>query len=150
MVAWMYHFKYKPYHWNGSHLDNIICKGDWLHYLWELATHDGETTDSLLKLKTGCTFSKQSVQYESVEKLSFFGKFTGLRGKLKKYMATCDENERSILFTCKQISFGIFGYIGPNGDIEYCLFDPHGRNSEGYFDYSENRVFYVAKQSAMS
>lgn len=68
--------------------------------------------------------------------LSFFGKFTGLRTKLNKYMDTCAENCRSLLLTCKQISFGIFGYSGRDGDVEYCLFDPHGRNSNGYFDYS--------------
>lgn len=141
IVAWMYHFKYKPYEWNAIDLDNIICKGDYLHYELDCAREeDNLSTDVSFETKIACTFPKQrvkqKVRYEPVHKLSFFGKFTGLRGKLKKYMAGCDQTSRCILFTCKQISFGIFGYIGLNGAVEYCLFDPHGRNSDGYYDYA--------------
>lgn len=90
-------------------------------------------------MKIGCNFSKEAFVFEPQAKLSFFGKFTGLRTKLKKYMAGRPEDSRSVVLTCRQISFGIFGYDRcVPGEVGYCLFDPHGRNRNGFFDYSAN------------
>lgn len=146
IVAWMYHFKYKPYEWDASHLDNIICRGDWLQFtLLCVNEKEPHRSEHLENISAACIFSKEHFVFEPLNELSFFGKFTGLRTKLKNYMIRCDENSRSVMFTCKQISFGIFGYIGRNGEIEYCLFDPHGRNSNGFFDYTANSCVMIFK-----
>lgn len=139
IVAWMYHIKYKPYEWDANHLDNIICKGDWLQFNL-LCDNEKEPhrSENLGNIHAACLFSKEHFVFEPLMQLSFFGKFTGLRNKLNNYMNRCAEDSRSVLLTCKQISFGVFGYIGRNGAIEYCLFDPHGRNSNGFFDYTAN------------
>lgn len=144
IVGWMYHFMYPPYEWGADHLDNILCRGTWLHFNFrcdyddEYKQYNVDSRTFLEAINTGFFANfKKTYRFEPLTKMAFFGKFTGLRTKLKKYMDTCDETNRSILFICKQISFGIFGYVGLEGSIEYCLFDPHGRNSDGFFDYSE-------------
>ncbi len=146
IVAWMYHFKYKPYEWNVSHLDNIICKGDRLQFTL-LCDNEMEPrrSERLENIRAACIFSREHFNFEPLIQSSFFGKFTGLRTKLKNYMKRCDENSRSVILICKQISFGIFGYTGRNGEIEYCLFDPHGRNSNGFFDYTANSCVMIFK-----
>lgn len=138
IVAWMYHFQYKPCEWDANHLDNILCNGDMLRILFLCENEDEPKKDVLRNIKAACQPSREFFFCEPVFKLSFFGKFTGFRSKLNKYMDNCDETSRSVLFICKKISFGIFGYLGHEGGVEYCLFDPHGRNSDGFFDYTGN------------
>lgn len=54
VVAWMYTFKYRPYEWREDHLDNIVIKGDWLHFM-ALCDNEKEPKawNDLMKIRAG-------------------------------------------------------------------------------------------------
>ncbi len=53
---------------------------------------------------------------------------------------------RLVLFRSKKVCFGIFDYIADDGAVEFCLFDPNGRNTSGFYDYDADACITFFKK----
>lgn len=105
VVARTFHYKYKPYDWTASHLDNIICKGDWMHFLLvgdKESQNEPKRTQKVETIRAAGFMHREQFCFEPLMGQSFFGKFTGLRNKIRSYVSKCDENLRCVLLTLKR------------------------------------------------
>lgn len=137
-VACVYKFCYKAATWDDDVLDVIMELGDDIFYNIEFKSREKGlevSGDSFVRsIRLGFEITQGKYILEFLHSDSFSGQFQGFRTKFHKYMESTKEGRRCVLFKCKKVSFAIFDYGTSNG--AFCLYDPHGRNENGYFDYT--------------
>lgn len=134
--------------WNVKKMDDILIEGDFTFFCIETNLKDkgigisNKTVTRFIQLG----FKSHKNMIEFVSNQSFFGKFGSIQNKFCRYMLTTPNGSRRVLFKTKRVCFGIFDFIADDLSVEFCLFDPNGRNENGFYDYDANPCILFFKK----
>lgn len=126
--------------WNTTKIDDILIEGDFTFCCIETKLKNkgisisSKTIERFIKLG----FKSRKNMIELVSNQSFFGTFGSMLNKFHRYMEATPIGFRRVLFKSKKVCFGIFDFIADDMSVNFCLFNPNGRNENGFYDYDAN------------
>lgn len=126
--------------WNATKIDHILIEGDLTFCCIETKLKNkgisisNKTIERFIQLG----FKSRKNMIELVSNQSFFGTFGSMLNKFRRYMEATPIGFRRVLFKSKKVCFGIFDFIADDMSVNFCLFDPNGRNENGFYDYDAN------------
>lgn len=137
--------------WNAEKLDSILIEGDFMFYCIEEMLK--EKSISSISSKTIVRFIQLGFKAydpknmsEFVHNRTVFGTFGSMLNKFQKYMKSTTNGPLRVLFKSKKVCFGIFDYIADDSSTEFCLFDPNGRDENGFYDYNSSSCILFFKK----